>query len=159
VDDYGETLSFKTYRSSKQSRNDMNINKSIEELESDYWKEIDYPTNLVKRSHGIRRKKLKDLNAGDLRIVIIQNIGLQYAIPLAINILKEDILTDADFYPGDLLLSMIKVGEEFWKDHIQLRIELVALIRSKQATIEQFEEIDDHIRKKLLDECRHFLSL
>jgi contact-dependent growth inhibition (CDI) system CdiI-like immunity protein len=50
----------------------------------------------------------------DLRIMIGQNIGLSYLLPLAIEQLQHDPLVAGDFYPGDLLEAVLRVEPSFW---------------------------------------------
>lgn len=45
-----------------------NLNKSIEQLENDYWKdEIDFPSNLVINCHKYRKIPIKELTIEQLR--------------------------------------------------------------------------------------------
>ena len=43
----------------------------------------------------------------DLRIMIGQRLGLSYLVPKAIDILEHDPLVEGDYYPGDLLVSLV----------------------------------------------------
>jgi hypothetical protein len=56
--------------------------------------------------------------------MIGQNIGLPYLIPLALQHLRRDALTEGDFYPGDLLKSVLTVDPTFWREHLELREEV-----------------------------------
>lgn len=76
----------------------MDKNKSIEEYENDYWQQRDVPTGLVKKVYDLRKKKLKDLSFSDLRVAISQDVGRKYTIPLALDMLKNELLIEADFY-------------------------------------------------------------
>jgi CDI immunity proteins len=60
----------------------------------------------------------------DLRIMIGQNIGLQYLIPLALEHLRKDPLSEGDFYPGDLLKMVLSAEPDFWREHPQWRTEV-----------------------------------
>lgn len=58
--------------------------KSLENLEKESWKISAYSSNIVKRCHELRRIPLNEFTTENLRIMIGQNIGLTYLIPLAL---------------------------------------------------------------------------
>ena len=58
---------------------------------------------------------MKEFEIEDFRIMIGQNIGLKYLIPLALEILNNNILSEGDYYEGDLLLNVLKSDENYWK--------------------------------------------
>jgi hypothetical protein len=88
---------------------------------------------LVGTIHRLRRVPLRQFSVEDLRIMIGQNIGLQYLIPLALEHLRRDPLVQGDFYPGDLLKMVLSADEKFWQDHHEWRKEV--------------EEIGEHTHK------------
>jgi hypothetical protein len=90
--------------------------KSLENLEKDYWGQPDYESHLVKTCHQLRKKPLKEFEIEDLRIMVGQNIGLTFLIPLALEKLRENILAEGDYYEGDLLNSVLTNKEIFWKE-------------------------------------------
>ncbi|WP_170885617.1 contact-dependent growth inhibition system immunity protein [Bacillus alkalicellulosilyticus] len=57
----------------------------------------------------LRNKKLSDLNAEDLRIMIGQNISLNYLIPIALEVLANNPFAEANLYIGDLLEQVLRV--------------------------------------------------
>lgn len=104
----------------KSKMNKANLDKTLEELERSNWGEPNFPSYLVTTCHKLRRKKLKDFTVEDLRIMIGQNIGLPFLMPLAIEILKESPLAAGDFYAGDLLNSVLSIETEFWQRNVEL---------------------------------------
>ncbi len=93
------------------------INKTIEQLENDYWPPAIGETFLITRCTELRKKKLKDFTIEDLRIMIGQSIGLKYLMPIAIEKLHENPMVLGDFYPGDLLQSVLKREIEYWNSN------------------------------------------
>jgi hypothetical protein len=90
--------------------------KSIEQLENDYWKDLEkYPTGLVENCHLYRKKPVGNLTIEELRLLISQNIGLPYLMPLALNILTENPFAEGDLYQGDLLSSVLSSDTNYWK--------------------------------------------
>jgi hypothetical protein len=124
--------------------------KSLEILENDKWpNEKEYPTGLVKRCHDYRKIPVDKLTIGELRTLIGQNIGLKYLIPIAIDFLKTDVLIEGDFYPGDLLESVLKIDKNFWTQNINLKGQFIDLlnlnidkIKSENIDLEKFEVIN-----------------
>ncbi len=96
-------------------------NKTLQELEGEDWGEPPFPSHLVRTCHALRRKPLRDFTVEDLRIMIGQNISLNYLIPLAIEQLRRDPLVAGDFYPCDLLHAVLQVKSGFWQARPQLR--------------------------------------
>lgn len=88
--------------------------KTLEALEKEYWSEPTYDSHLVTTCHALRKKQLKDFTTEDLRIMIGQNIGLKYLIPLALEKLQQNILADGDCYEGDLLNAVLRSDKEYW---------------------------------------------
>jgi hypothetical protein len=99
-------------------------NATLEELERSNWGEPTYRSHLVTQCHRLRRVQLRSLTVENLRILIGQNIGLPFLIPLAIEKLQQNPLAEGDFYPGDLLCAVLRAEPEFWKSHADSRSEI-----------------------------------
>jgi len=92
--------------------------KTIELLEKDVWQTLSgEETTLIKRCHALRKKMLNDFTVEDLRIMIGQNIGLDYLVPLAIEVLNEDLFAEGDYYEGDLLKNVLNIAPCFWANN------------------------------------------
>lgn len=92
----------------------FDLNRSLQELENCDWGEPMYNSHLVVTCHRLRCVPLKQFNIEDLRIMIGQNIGLEYLVPLALKHLHRRPLAEGDFFPGDLLTSVLRVEANFW---------------------------------------------
>jgi hypothetical protein len=101
-----------------------NMECSLEELEKDYWQdsasENDQPTTLVKKVYLFRKIPLKDLEPGQIRLLIGQDVGIQYLLPLALNILEKNPYTECDFFSGDLLKCVAGIDMKYWADEKDL---------------------------------------
>lgn len=98
----------------------FNRGLSLQDLEGVSWGEPTYNSYLVTTVHRLRRKPLAEFGVEDLRIMIGQNVGLKYLVPLAVEQLLRDPLAEGDYYPGDLLRSVLSVEPSFWKLHPDL---------------------------------------
>jgi hypothetical protein len=94
----------------------VDYSKSLEQLENDYWGEPTYDSYVVTACHSMRKKPLNEVTVEELRLVIGQGFSLDYLMPMAIELLKRDILTEGDLYEGDLLANVIsKSTFDYWK--------------------------------------------
>jgi hypothetical protein len=125
------------------SVNDEERGKSLQELEGQDWGDGDFPSYLVRTSHALRRKPLRDFTVEDLRIMIGQNFSLYYLVPLAIEHLQRDPLAAGDFYDGDLLASVLKVKSGFWQKRPDLR-------RAVENIVDHLNPFPEDLRKDLL---------
>jgi len=128
--------------------------KSIEQLENDYWKELsNYPSGLVKNCYDYRKIPLFELTIEQLRTLISQNIGTEYLIDLVFEKLESNVLTEGDFYQGDLLISTSLIDEKFWKIHLTKlnRFEKIVKQNSEFIILEmgekKFDELTDKIKE------------
>ena len=137
-----------------------NINKSIEQLENDYWKdEIDFPSNLVINCHKYRKIPIKELTIEQLRLLISQKIGIEYLTELAIKKLELNILAEGDLYEGDLLLAVFSLPTEFWNGKPTEFRTLQNLVERNSELIraELGEKKFDRINEKIKASAQHRL--
>ena len=99
---------------------DFDKTKSLEELDQHAWGEPAYDSYLVTTVHRLRRKPLSEFSVEDLRIMIDQQIGLPFLIPLAVECLEVEPLAGGDLYAGDLLQAVLRADEAIWGDHPDL---------------------------------------
>ncbi|QAA83237.1 hypothetical protein EI546_11090 [Aequorivita sp. H23M31] len=128
-------------------------NKSLEELENDYWdEEIEFPSDLVIKCHKYRKIPIKNLTIEHLRLLISQQIGTEYLIGIALEKLEQNILTEGDFYEGDLLISVSSLPTEFWaekqnkfrtyKSLVERNSELI----KTELGLKKFDQINENIK-------------
>ncbi|MBL7936477.1 MAG: hypothetical protein JNM51_11795 [Bacteroidia bacterium] len=98
-------------------RNPMDRNSTLEQLENSKWVDYDFETNLIKRCHQLRKIPVDKLEIEDLRLLIGQQIGLKFLVDLAVEKLTADILAEGDYYPGDLLNSILSIDSSYWLDN------------------------------------------
>jgi|SRR5215831_8336430 len=107
----------------------------------------DWPSTLVSTCKRLYEKPLKDFTTEDLRIMIGQEIGIELLAPMALERLADNPFHQGDYYPGDLLMNLLRLPAGFWHKHPDLRWELAAIVQSAVSAI-------DH----LLPEIRRFQS-
>lgn len=109
--------------------------KTLENLEKDYWSNPDYDSYLVKRCHELRKLTLDKFATEDLRIMIGQQISLDYLIPLAIEVLTIDLFAEGDFFKGDLLRNVLAIDTEFWNNNKNHWVTFDNLIKDRRGEI------------------------
>ncbi len=76
------------------------------------------------------QKPIGEFTTEDLRIMIGQDIGTVFLVPLALEKLAADPLAEGNCYPGDLLCSVLNLPGQFWQRHSGWRSQLEAIIAS-----------------------------
>ncbi|WP_328800453.1 contact-dependent growth inhibition system immunity protein [Paenibacillus sp. LX16] len=117
----------------------VDLTKTLEELEGKYWGEPNFASSLVIQVHRLRKKPLCELNNEDLRLLIGQQMNLDFLLPLALEQLIQN-----PFGSGDLFCSILKVEKEYWKEHKELKNELDEVIRTYE---EARKTLEEHISK------------
>lgn len=134
--------------------------KTLENLEKKIWPSLspDEGSHLIKTCNLLRKKQLKDFTTEDLRIMIGQDIGLKYLIPIAINLLNTDILAEGDYYQGDLLNSVLKSDKDYWKDEKENWKTMCRLFEQNRKTLEEYDTTWK-IRKEWMDAFNDFKKI
>lgn len=134
----------------------MNKETTLEKLENNYLGKA--PANssrLVATCYELRKKNLKEFTVEDLRIMIGQNMGLKHLIPVALEVLKDNLFAEGDYYEGDLLKSVLTSDKDYWKSNGALKKEVLNLM---EKNIDAMENIGtkDEIKLKLLEAYKEF---
>ncbi len=94
-------------------------NRTLNQLEG----ATERPTGLseqAQRARELRNVRLNDLQVEDLRVLIVEDQGLGYVVPLALDVLA--IRPDAaGRFAGDLLAAVERLPSGFWLTHPDLR--------------------------------------
>ncbi|WGS17290.1 MULTISPECIES: contact-dependent growth inhibition system immunity protein [unclassified Bradyrhizobium] len=122
--------------------------RTLEQIDGQDWGEPETaPTGMVARCLRLRRTPLKDLTASDLRLLVGQQIGLRTLVPKALQLVSNEPLLEADFYPGDLLCALLRIDKAYWSDS---SVELGQLVSIARAVMPR--------GGRIADECQSFLT-
>ncbi len=108
----------------------VDLKKSLQDLEGEDWGEPEYHSHLVRECHRLRRVPVSEFTTENLRIMIGQNIGLPYLIPLALAELRANPFAEGDFYPRDLLKVVLRADSKFWVTSPELRSEAAQIAQN-----------------------------
>lgn len=107
--------------------NSVDRSKTLEQLEKQVWPHNHFGSHVVQESQRLRKIPIRDLSVEDLRLLIGQEIGLPYLVPLALECLAENPLVSGAYYHGDLLSVVLRIPKKFWDAHQALNNEIVEI--------------------------------
>ncbi|MFF3327818.1 contact-dependent growth inhibition system immunity protein [Streptomyces sp. NPDC002889] len=103
--------------------------RSLEELERDCWPAPPADaTRLAVTAHALRSKPIGELTIEDMRMLIRQDVGLPYLLPLALDVLRGNPLAEGDMYEGDLLSAVVTRSPAAWSELARLRHDLRVIV-------------------------------
>ena len=70
----------------------------------------------IQKIHAIRNKCLRDFTVDDVRVCLVQNIGVVYLVQKALGFLETNPWIEAEHYEGDLLNTCIDIPDDYWKE-------------------------------------------
>lgn len=114
----------------------VDYNKTLEQIDGEPTPVVIADTHVIETTSRLRKKPLKDFTVEDIRIMISQNFNLKILIPLAIAQLKLDIVSEGDFYPGDLLKSVLDSDRTYWEQNSDQWNLIKELYRTNRAIFE-----------------------
>ena len=115
----------------------MNRDTTIAQLKNIRPYKADGSSLLKKINDILFIKPINELEVEDLRLLIGQGEFLDITIPLALEHLQDDILTEGDFYPGDLLRNVLGAEKTFWKKYPAVRNEFKSILSEKYGEIRE----------------------
>lgn len=132
--------------------------KSLQELDGQDWGEAPHPSYVVTTVHRLRRTSLQDFTVEDLRIMIGQGFSesLPYLVPLALEQVRVDPLASGDFFPGDLLLNVVRIDGHFRQRYSDLRGEIETVADRALALMPDTEDLADFLAKDIAHAIEQF---
>ena len=128
--------------------------RSLEELEGKHWRRPERgASSVLQRCFDARKKPLSELTEGDLRLLIGQDIGLGFLVPLALSSLERDPLLEAEHYKGDLLVAVLRASPAFFQSERVLRTRVEKLLDHLPMLIDELDSTDFDTTSEALDEA------
>ncbi|MBO9728824.1 MAG: hypothetical protein J7623_09325 [Chitinophaga sp.] len=122
--------------------------KSLEQLENKTWGTTTEDSGITQKSLALVKVPVAKLSASELRTLIGQSFNPTYLVPLALEILKNDVLVTAGMYPGDLLKNVLDVPSTYWGEHPDLHQSLINMMQERSEEIETEIDLPEFWRKK-----------
>jgi hypothetical protein len=131
--------------------------RSVEDVEGVNWGDPPADaTYLIRTVLSLRRTPVGELSAGDLRILLGQQVAPTVLVPLALEVLLDDPLTETTSYPGDLLQSVLRLPGSFWDGHPGLLEDLTVVLDRFRVALEAADPDDLPPPRDLLRAAREF---
>ncbi len=70
-----------------------------------------------------------------MRFLLIQDIGVKYIIESVLFKLKANTLVEGNLYKGDLLMGILNLSDENWKDNEKVLEQLFDLVKKEASLI------------------------
>jgi hypothetical protein len=88
---------------------------SLEQIEKNAWGPAPKDaTGLMRTVHDLRTKPIGELEPGDIRVLLGQQEGVNVLAPRALAMLEHEPLLEASYYPGDLLVTVLRLPGSYW---------------------------------------------
>lgn len=111
--------------------------KSIQELENDYWPELnEYPSSLIESCYKYRTIKIEELEIHQMITLLIQDIGSQYLTPIVVHKMNENILEEDPSDGSSFLQSFEFFDKNIFKRNPHFITTVLQITTSKRAIIE-----------------------
>lgn len=134
--------------------------RSIESIEKDRWEEPGPgASGIALRCHKLRQKNIEDLTVSDIRLLIGQDIGLHFLIPIALKLLEKDPLVESDHYRGDLLAAVLRADPGYFARNAAERSILSRVMNSTKLEINSLDHIDFDTTYEALNEAEQVFDL
>ena len=89
--------------------------RSIESLEKKNFGPVPKDeSSIVTRLWRLRQTPINEFEVDDIRFMILQGVGLTYLLIEAIVLLEKKLLTEGNYYEGDLLNSVLQLNRQQW---------------------------------------------
>jgi len=111
--------------------------QTLHQLEQRPWPEPDFDDHTGQRLYALWQTPLDRFTVEDVRLFIAQKQALPHLVPLAIEKLSQNLFAEGDFYPGDLLQSVLAIEPDFWLLHRHLWQEVHDLIRHRDWELDE----------------------
>ena len=131
---------------------------TLEGLENKVYNYPEFDSYLLRTCYNLRKKNLRNFTVEDIRILTGQNIGLKHLMPMAIDVLRENIFAEGDFYQGDLLKSVLTADKTYWGDHYPEWKVVKELFESKRNELKGYD-ISNTIKKGWFESYREFSQI
>lgn len=126
------------------------LEQTLEQLEVANFVKASSLSYVIEKCYLLRKKKLADFSDENLRIMIGQNMGLKYLVPIAIEKLSSFPLTSGNFEEGALFANVVSSDYEWCSHEYELGV--------IKKIVEEFPRIRDFMDQRALKALSKILS-
>jgi hypothetical protein len=88
----------------------------------------------------------------DIRLLIGYGIGLQYLVPMALQILEKDPLAEGEDYVGDLLINVLDIDPEYYELKPEEKRSVEKILEALPSAMDKLDFIDYDCLSEALSE-------
>jgi len=108
--------------------NRAGVRETLEELTGERWAVPgDDATRLVRKAYEAYTKPAATLTVEELRLLIGQQVALDWTVSFALAELDRNPLAEGDMYPGDLLNACLSLPVSYFAEHSETAEHLRAI--------------------------------
>ena len=129
------------------NKEDFN-NKSIEELENNFWEEPELKSGLTMLCYEARKKKINELSEDEICTLIRQKIGLDYLVPIAVKKIENYLSNITDFYLSGLLDALLNLSNDEWINNEEQKDKFISNLYDCKNYLndEYFKKTEDYLK-------------
>jgi hypothetical protein len=116
------------------------------------------PSPMMRAILALFDKPIRNFTVEDLRLVVGQNIGLEYLMPYAIAVLKKDPLAEGMHFAGDLLCNVLRVDAQFYRLHPDVRQDVQGIVADARSASRLLSKIDADCFNEVFDEAYQYFE-
>jgi hypothetical protein len=102
-------------------------------------------SHVTSELHRLGDLPVAELTIEDLRLLAAQETRLDEVVPVALARLQPQPLAHGDFYPGDLLVALLRLSSQFWEGRRDWRRRLDDIARP---VFDRFSTMGHHKREQ-----------
>lgn len=128
--------------------------KSIAELERKHWPKLGpEASHFHRRCYDAVTKPISTLSVADLRLLISQDIGLGFVVPIALEIVEKDPLLESEHFRGDLLTAILSASKDFYREHPAIHARVEKLLGVLPAALDRLDHVDFDTTVEAIEEA------
>jgi hypothetical protein len=111
---------------------------SIEQLEGIIFDISEVNSDILEECYHFVKIPVGQLTPEQISRLISQDIGLNFLIPKALKILREDVLTKI-LYTGDFLITILGIEPSYWTSNMEDKKEILSIVNKNMDIIKEID--------------------
>lgn len=133
--------------------------RSLRDLESSSLGRPLVNTHVSDECHRLWNVPLSHFRCEDIRLMLNQGFGIPHLVPFAIAILRDDPFIMCNFFPGDLLISLLRALHSH-PEQSEVHIDQIhQVVLSSERTLQTDESVSLNVPKELVEEIARLVDV
>jgi hypothetical protein len=131
------------------------IRKTLRELDGPIHGTV--RSTLAEEIERLWQIPIGEFRVEDLRLVLLQNLGVPHLLPIALEYLERDPFAEGDLYPGDLLRAVLGIQPGYWDQHLA-EYERACTIATRALSALGDQDLTREIQHRITERAQRLLS-